>query len=162
MKLREVTDEDHLFVSVLLRTAFGGPAEERLVERLRAEGDMALELVAEDDDTGEIVGHISFARMTAPEGWWALAPVSVTSTRQNQGIGSEIIRYGLDQCRQRHATAVVVVGAPRYYRRFGFSLKAAEQLESPYPKEFTMLYPIAPHVGTEPALLVYPAAFTEV
>lgn len=159
MKLRDATPDDDMFVSILLETAFEGPMEAELVRRLRADGDLALELVAEDEATGAVIGHICFARLGNPEGWWSLAPVSVIQGRQKHGIGSEIIRYGLDRARQAKAQAVVVVGAPAFYSRFGFSSKAAERLNTPYPIEHTLLYPIASGTAGRDATLVYPAAF---
>ncbi|MBC7139110.1 MAG: N-acetyltransferase [Defluviimonas sp.] len=157
MELREVEGRDHMFVSILLQTAFERPQEARLVEALRAGDDLALELVAEQD--GQLMGHIAFARLTAPEGWWALSPVCVMQSRQGRGLGGEIIRYGLDMCRQRHARAVVVVGGSSYYSRFGFSLKAAENLTTPYAREYTLLYPIAPGTAGASERLIYPAPF---
>ena len=50
MNLRPVAQGDVLEISILLDTVFEGPAEARLVQRLRDEGAMALELVAEDDE----------------------------------------------------------------------------------------------------------------
>lgn len=135
MHLREVRPADHMFISILVATAFERPDEARLVETLRRDGDMALELVAEEE--GTILGHIAFARMVLPAGWWAMAPVSVIQSRQGQGIGSEMIREGLDLCRQHHAQAVVVLGAPDYYGRFGFTRAAAHNLTTPFAPEFT-------------------------
>lgn len=157
MELREIEAKDHIFVSILLQTAFERPEESRLVEALRAEGDIALELVAEED--GQVMGHIAFARLVAPEGWWTLSPVCVMQSRQGRGVGGEIIRRGLDLCRQRHAKAVVVVGGSSYYSRFGFSLKAAENLSTPYAREYTLLYPIAPGTGGARERLIYPEPF---
>ncbi|MHC0053749.1 GNAT family N-acetyltransferase [Actibacterium sp. D379-3] len=161
MNLRPVTQQDWTAVSVLLDTAFDGPSEARLVDRLRREGHMAMELVAEDH-TG-ILGYVAFAEMLAPAGMWSLSPVAVRQAKQGHGIGSELIRYALDEVRKSHdARAVVVLGAPEYYKRFGFSLKAAENLTTPFSKSNTMLFPIAPGSGGMQAALSYPAAFSEV
>ena len=68
MKLREVTPNDHLFVSILLQTAFDGPDQARLVERLRLDGDMAMELLAVDEQTKSRFPCVSFVyRSSAPE-----------------------------------------------------------------------------------------------
>lgn len=159
MKLRPVAPCDYLEVSILLDTAFEGPAEARLVSRLREENTMALELVAEDD-TG-ILGYIAFVKMHAPEGIWSLSPVAVRQALQGRGVGTELIRHGLDMVRQGHESrGVVVLGAPEYYERFGFSLKAAEDLTTPFAKENTMFYPIAPDAAHLKAALSYPDAFS--
>lgn len=157
VKFREVAKSDHLMISILLETASERPEEARMVEALRRSGEMALEFVAERD--GEVIGHIAFARLVRPQDWWALAFVSVSQDLQSRGIGSEIIRFGLDQCRQQKAKAVVVVGDPLFYKRFGFSKKAAAALTTPLTPELTQLYPIAPGTGGAAERLIYPDAF---
>jgi putative acetyltransferase len=102
--------------------AFGRPAEADLVERLRQGCADALSLVAEDD---AVVGHILFTPVVV-EGTgqqvvgMGLAPLAVLPDRQRQGIGSQLVRRGLDILRERGCPFVVVVGHPEYYPRFGF------------------------------------------
>lgn len=160
LKVRLATPNDTTAISVLVVHTFDQNNEHRLVEGLRASGQVALELVADLD--GQIVGHICFSRLVQPEGWWALAPVCVTSAHQGGGIGAELIRYGLDVARQSQATAVVVVGSPNYYRRFGFVFDGPAQIESPYPAQYTGLYPIATDAAAASVHLVYPKVFEEV
>jgi putative acetyltransferase len=52
---------------------------------------------------------------------------------QNQGIGSALVRRGLDECHKQGHRIVVVLGHPSFYPRFGFSSKLAVRLESPFP-----------------------------
>jgi putative acetyltransferase len=52
---------------------------------------------------------------------------------QNQGIGSELVRRGLEACRRLGHRVVIVVGHPEYYPRFGFSPARAKGLELPFP-----------------------------
>lgn len=158
MKLRAAEPRDHTFISVLVTTAFGRPEEARLIEALRGSGDMAMELVAEDED-GQLLGHIAFSRLSQPAGWWALAPVCVVRSRQRQGVGGKIIRGALDLARQARARAVLVVGGAPYYSRFGFRTEAAANLETPYPKELTLAYPIAPGSAGEAGQVIYPEPF---
>jgi putative acetyltransferase len=49
-----------------------------------------------------------------------LAPMAVLPEYQRQGVGSHLVRAGLDVCRSRGIGAVVVVGHPAYYPKFGF------------------------------------------
>ncbi|MBE3639421.1 GNAT family N-acetyltransferase [Mangrovicoccus algicola] len=159
LRIRQARPEDHTEISVLVVTTFGQNNEHRLIEALRAAGAVTLELVALLED--RIVGHVCFSRFDVPPGWWVLAPVSVTTAYQNRGIGSELVRYGLDQARQQRAGAVVVVGNPDYYRRFGFVFDGPAHLSSPYPAQYTGLYPIAPETAAAAVALRYPAAFEE-
>jgi putative acetyltransferase len=104
--------------------AFGSPLEAQLVDALRAaarsEGDVSL--VATID--GRVVGHILFTPITieppVDRRIAGLAPMAVRPEHQRSGIGSQLIRAGLDECRGAGYRAVVVLGHPEYYPRFGF------------------------------------------
>jgi putative acetyltransferase len=54
----------------------------------------------------------------------ALAPMAVIPHRQRTGIGSALVRAGLEECRRAGVAAVFVVGHPSYYPRFGFAAGA--------------------------------------
>ena len=125
-------------IAKVVRTAFAqrygsGDGEVGLIEALRADGDVLVEMAALEKD--EIVGHVLFSRMTADppaSQIAALAPVAVRIDRQNQGIGDVLIRAGLAACREKGIDAVIVLGDPPYYRRFGFDPALAAHLASPY------------------------------
>jgi predicted N-acetyltransferase YhbS len=133
--IRSETSADHEAIRHVNRLAFGQDAEARLVDALRDEGYVRVSLVAER--AGQIVGHILFSDLpiltgarTVPA--LALAPMSVLSEFQNQGIGSALVRCGLEKCRQQGHKIVVVLGHPHFYQRFGFSPKLATHLDSPF------------------------------
>jgi putative acetyltransferase len=102
--------------------AFGAPLEARLVETLRGTPDY-LSLVATIDDC--VVGHILFTPVTIEPPVdcriAGLAPMAVRPDHQRSGIGGQLIRAGLEQCRRNGYKAVVVLGHPEYYPRFGFA-----------------------------------------
>ena len=54
-----------------------------------------------------------------------LAPLAVDPTMHERGIGSALVRAGLERCPAAGWELVFVVGAPAYYARFGF-VPAAE------------------------------------
>jgi putative acetyltransferase len=102
--------------------AFGQRVEADLVERLRRAATDSLSLVAEDEG---VVGHILFTQVVVESVGrrvigMGLAPMAVLPDRQRQGIGSQLVRRGLDILRERGCPFVVVVGHPEYYPRFGF------------------------------------------
>lgn len=109
-------------VREIVRGAFPTEAESQLVDALRANGKAIISLVAVSGD--DVLGHILFSPVcTAPPGeakGIGLAPVAVRPDRQSQGIGSQLIREGLRHCREQGFDYCVVLGAPNYYRRFGF------------------------------------------
>ena len=105
--------------------AFGGATEADLVEALRAEAQPQISLVAVDD-AGEVVGHIFFSPVTVePEAagllLMGLGPMAVMPRAQKSGVGAQLIAAGLEECRRLGCAAVVVLGHPSYYPRFGFA-----------------------------------------
>ncbi len=126
MEIRPERATDVEAIGTLNQLAFGTPLEATLVDALRREATGLVSLVAEDN--GVIVGHILFspvtlAPVTGPGINLALAglgPMAVTPLRQRAGIGSALVQRGLDRCRQHGYAAVVVLGHPEFYPRFGF------------------------------------------
>lgn len=120
--IRPEESDDASQVRHVHERAFGTPAEANLVDTLRQSGGEALSLVAED---GSVVGHILFTSVVIdgteePVVGMGLAPMAVLPERQRQGIGSQLVRHGLELLRERGCPFVVVVGHPEYYPRFGF------------------------------------------
>ena len=119
--IRGERTEDASQIHDVNELAFGQPAEADLVDKLRKASPEALSLVA--DDGGEIVGHILFTPVVIDGSrvrGMGLAPLAVRPDRQRQGVGSQLIKRGLDQLREQGYAFVVVVGHPEYYPRFGF------------------------------------------
>lgn len=104
------------------RAAFDAASEADLVDALRERARPIVSLVA--DAGGTLVGHILFSPVTLlnhPElKIMGLAPMAVLPARQRTGIGSALVRAGLEECRQLGSGAAVVLGHPGYYPRFGF------------------------------------------
>jgi putative acetyltransferase len=129
--------------------AFGGPAEADLVDLIRERGKMVRSLVAVSG--GEVVGHILFTRVTIEaqgqlRAALGLGPMAVLPSRQGQGVGSLLVRTGLAVCRDAGHRAVVVVGHPEYYPRFGFVRASRHGVawEHPVPDEAFMLLELYP------------------
>jgi putative acetyltransferase len=121
--VRDEAPADRTGVGDVLRAAFGRSSEVDLVERLRARGD-GLSFVAVAD--GRIVGHAIFVpvEVVGARGCrspLALALLCVHPTWQARGIGSLLVRRGLEACRRTGAGLVFVIGAAAFYRRFGFA-----------------------------------------
>ena len=51
---------------------------------------------------------------------------------QNRGIGTKLVRQGLEACKKLGYTIVIVVGHPDYYPRFGFKSAREFGLEAPF------------------------------
>lgn len=118
--------------------AFGhhGQAVAGLVDALRESvtTEDGLSLVAED--AGEVVGHVMFTRslLDAPPRLvdvQVLSPIAVLPQRQGQGIGSALIRKGLQVMAERSVPVVFLEGDPGYYSRLGFVAGAAQGFRKP-------------------------------
>jgi putative acetyltransferase len=133
--IREETSHDHEAVRQVNRFAFDQEEEGQLVDALRAGNFARISLVAEAER--QVVGHILFSDLAiitanGTVAALALAPVAVLPDFQRFGIGSALVRRGLEICKERGHRIVVVLGHPDFYPRFGFSAKLAECLESSY------------------------------
>lgn len=157
MIIRPELRHDETAISTLIERAFGQPDEARLVERLRADGDLVLSLVAETE--GDIAGHILFSRMDAPFRALGLAPLSVAPGRQRGGIGAALVREGLERARAAGWDAVFVLGDPAYYRRFGFSAELAGGFTSPYAGPHFMVLSLAGPLPSMAGPVAYAPAF---
>jgi predicted N-acetyltransferase YhbS len=133
--IRPETAADHEAVRHVNRLAFGQDDEARIVDALRNGGHSRVSLVAEVES--RVVGHILFSDLpiltdnnTVPA--LSLAPMAVLPEFQRKGVGSALVRKGLEVCRGTGHRIVVVLGHPAFYPRFGFSAKLAEPLTSPF------------------------------
>ena len=64
----------------------------------------------------------------------ALGPVGVRPDRQGQGIGSALIRAGLEEARASGEVAVILLGSPVFYQRFGFASGSEPGLRDPFAR----------------------------
>ncbi|MEG4227465.1 N-acetyltransferase [Microcoleus sp. N9_B2] len=145
MDIRTEKPEDLEAVRNVNIAAFGRENEANLVDQLRGIG-ATFSLVAVQSD--RIVGHIFFSLVTV-EGKCSrnlsilgLAPVAVLPDYQRQGIGTLLIQQGLKECRRSGFQAVVVLGHPDFYSRFGFIPASRKNLGCEYdvPDEAFMVF----------------------
>jgi putative acetyltransferase len=137
---------DDAAIARVVDDAFGGPAESRLVQALRDAALAAIELVADEDS---VTGHILFSPLAVtidgrPVKTLALAPLAVRPDRQRRGIGGSLVRDGLDRARAAGWEAVIVLGDPAYYVRFGFAAAQARHLQAPFSGEAFMALALSP------------------
>ena len=133
--IRQEEPGDEHDIHLVHERAFGGSSEASIVDALRG-SDGAVSLVAIVED--RVVGHILFTPVqiddAAPHAPAAgLAPLAVLPEHQRHGIGSALVRAGLDGCRARGCGFVVVLGHPEYYPRFGFVQASTAGLACEYP-----------------------------
>jgi putative acetyltransferase len=145
--IRRETETDRDAVWRVNREAFGQDEEANLVNALRDGNFARLSLVAEVN--GQVVGHILFSDLpiqSASEviAALALAPMAVLPEFQRQGIGSELVRRGIELCRAEGHRIVIVLGHPHFYPKFGFTSKLAEPLRSQFSGDAWMAMELVP------------------
>ena len=116
------------------RAAFGREDEARLVDQLAAAGRNVFEWLAEQD--GAIVAHTLFSPVRIEHGddgrVLGLAPVAVTPAWQRRGVGTALLRAALSDLVATPWRAIVVLGDPAYYARFGFAPASKTGLHDTY------------------------------
>ncbi|MDF2533157.1 MAG: family N-acetyltransferase [Clostridia bacterium] len=134
MLIRKETKEDYDQIREVIKSAFKAIEENddefnewTLAERIRKSEYYIndLSLVAEID--GIVVGHIMFTPLKIKGSAEThesldLAPVSVRTDYQNQGIGKLLVRSGIEKAKELGYKSLIVMGHPKYYQSFGFKL----------------------------------------
>lgn len=130
MKIRPEHPEEFVAIRDLVEVAFrtaphADGNEHEYVDRLRAGPGYLPELALILVEDGVLLGHIMLTRLFIVEASvhhpvLLLSPVCVRLERRNAGLGSRLIREALARARAAGHSAVVLVGDPDFYWRFGF------------------------------------------
>ncbi len=95
-------------------------------------------LIAEVDN--QVVGYVSyspiFLRLDANISGYILAPLAISPVHQKQGVGTKLIKSGIDMLVKDGVDVLLVYGDPDYYGRFGFEKENARSFVPPYPLEY--------------------------
>ena len=111
-------------IDALLRRSFESDAEAKLVHDLREDGFLTLGLVATDDE-GQVIGYVAFSPVDVQGEdlqWVGMAPLAVDEKYRGQGLARQLVY-----------AAVVTLGDPALYSRFGFELAAHHDLRCRWP-----------------------------
>ena len=123
LTIRQETPKDIDSIRYVNEQAFGQKEEAEIIDKLRKRDVVTLSLVAVQAD--QIVGHILFSPVSVESEYSSfeaitLAPMAVLPEYQRKGIGSQLVRVGLEECLRLGHEIMVVLGHPDYYPRFGF------------------------------------------
>ena len=134
MLIRTEEESDRVAVHAVNVSAFETPSEADLVDALRKQVRPVVSLIAEKN--GAVVGHIMLSPIFLsghPDlKIMGLAPMAVSPQHQRKGIGSALVRAGLQRAARLDFAAVVVLGHPVYYPRFGFSPSSRFRIDCAY------------------------------
>lgn len=168
--MREEQSADEAAVRQLHLAAFGdhGTAVADLADELRRDAKAAqdpLSLVAVDGET--VVGHVLFTSnlLDAPSRLvevQVLSPVAVLPNRQRGGVGTALIKHGLEVLRKHAVPLVFLEGSPTYYSRFGFRPGAELGFRKPslrIPDAAFQVLALPDYEGWMTGTLVYSATY---
>ena len=101
---------------------------------LRAAGRAVFERLAERD--GDVAGHALFSPVRIAHGddglALGLAPMAVAPAWQRRGVGTALLQGSLRELSETPHRAIVVLGDPAFYGRFGFRSAARAGLHDTY------------------------------
>jgi predicted N-acetyltransferase YhbS len=125
--IRKEIDRDAAARETLLDVGYGDARFTKASERLRAGRLPALALVT--CDHGQIIGTVRLWDVAAGDvPALLLGPLTVHPNYRRRGIASRLVRQALERAKRLGHRAVLLVGDPSYYGRFGFTREAAGDL----------------------------------
>ncbi|BAY27984.1 GCN5-related N-acetyltransferase [Calothrix sp. NIES-2100] len=168
MNIRSETILDYPAIAEVNTLAFGQENEAKLVEEIRHSERYIpeLSLIAEVENI--VVGHIlfSYIDLVGEERLQVLglAPMAVLPDFQRQGIGSALVKAGLEIANARGEVMAIVLGHPQFYHRFGFEPSVNYGIESPFPvpEDVFMVKPLQSYQQIYQGKVIYPPAFEKV
>ncbi|KAE8138940.1 acyl-CoA N-acyltransferase [Aspergillus pseudotamarii] len=145
IRIRPETRNDESAINEVTLAAFMNAEhtdhnEQIIIRNLRNANQLSISLVAEDERTNNILGHVAVSPVKISDGsesWYGLGPISVLPQHQGNGIGSLLVEHIITDLQSRHAAGCVVLGNPNYYTRFGFRAEPSLQLPG-VPQEYFM------------------------
>lgn len=140
--IREEREEDyeaveHVVKQAFLHTPMRSGTEHRIVERMRKEPTYNPKYSLVATEVKNVVGHVilSQAYVVNEEKkipLVSLGPVSVVPEKQRQGIGTKLIEQVLEVAKNDEKKAVIVLGHPTYYPKFGFKPASLWGIKLPF------------------------------
>jgi predicted N-acetyltransferase YhbS len=164
IEIRDELPEDYEQITQITIAAFtnhpySNCREYILVEKLREKKSLTVSLVAIVN--GEVAGHVAFSPVQVAGiacNWYSVGPLSVKPELQKQGIGSALMRAGMEKIKGIGGQGCVLVGDPLYYVRFGYH--NSDIMTFPHaPKENFMIIEFGG--GEIPGEVDFDAAFAE-
>ncbi|MEH2067318.1 MAG: N-acetyltransferase [Nostoc sp.] len=165
MNIRCETSIDYPAIAQVNTLAFSQDNEAKLIDKIRYSDHYIPELSLVAEIEGAIVGHILFSYIDLVDEQTlqvlGLAPLAIHPQFQRQGIGSALIKAGLEIAEAKKEAIVIVLGHPEFYTRFGFQPSVIYGIESPFPvpEQFFMAKPLQSYQESYKGRVIYPPAF---
>lgn len=106
-------------------------------------GNLAYELTTETDgkdirgfvaqENDQLIGCIIFSQLYFESliKTFILSPVAIQSRYQGQGIGQQLITFGMNQLKEHGVELVMTYGDPSFYSKVGFKPVAVDTIPAP-------------------------------
>ena len=143
MKIRLAQETDLESILRVIETAFSDEENKvimNLVQEIHKEttNPSIKSLVAEVDN--QVIGYVSYSPIYMKSdpsiSGFILAPLAVCPEHQKTGVGSNLIKSGIDMLTKDGANVLLVYGDPAYYKRFGFKEGIGRLFIPPYNLEY--------------------------
>lgn len=87
--------------------------------------------IAQDEEA--IIGCIFFTRLRfeQPLNAFILAPVAIATAYQNQGIGQQLIHFGIEHLKKQQVEWLFTYGDPQFYAKVGFHVISEQIAKAP-------------------------------
>ena len=143
MNIERAQNTDLDSIQTVIETAFSGK-ESNAISKLAADlcseatSPSIMSLVAKGDD--QVIGYVSyspiFLKSDTHISGYILAPLAVSPEHQTQGVGTNLIKRGMDMLTEDGVDVLLVYGDPEYYGRFGFKDEIGGLFMPSYPLEY--------------------------
>jgi predicted N-acetyltransferase YhbS len=128
-------------VEALLDAAFGADRHTRTAYRLRQDASAIPELSFAAWEDGRLVATlqswpVALCTGAGVEPLVMVGPVAVLPDMQGAGLGTRLMEALIDAAEASGASALMMIGDPEYYQRFGFTADATGgwRIDGPYEK----------------------------
>ncbi len=80
-----------------------------------------------------IIGAIFFTRLrfNEPVTVYMLGPVAVSTKHQGKGVGQALIKFGLNEMKNRSVAVTITYGDPSFYSKVGFQALSTNTIKPP-------------------------------
>jgi predicted N-acetyltransferase YhbS len=128
------TSKDQEAIEALLDRAFGPGRFTKCSERVREFAEFAPELSFLGWSDGRLSGVVRLWRVRVGETPLAfLGPLAVDTDARSAGVGGLLVARACEAAEAAGEPAVLLVGDPAYFARFGFSAGPAKGVRMPGP-----------------------------
>ena len=134
--IRPEITKDYEQITKINDLAFNQPNEGLMISALRKNKKFISELSLVVEIDSKVVGHILFFPLNIISEdkrfeVLSLAPMAVLPEHQRKGIGKKLVIEGLKKAKELGYKAVVVLGHPTYYPKFGFERASKWNIKPP-------------------------------